>query len=425
MSRRLTKHSPYHWIRRSVRIINAVCLPASLIFLFVGCGSLPSSGPSTSRTLADGSPKKRDRFYEIVPVDQAVVETLKKVEISGSDSGIASLQVPRPKPGSKVTRFADLAAHGNPPPQTIVKGDLVHVTIFSSGGLFAAPGIVGTEGSLQTIIPPQVVDETGDITVPFAGRIKANGRSPSQIEEDIRTALALKTIDPWVVVTVAERVGGDLLTITGDVQQPQRVSVPLSGLRLLDAVAAGGGSTGEPHETVVAVDRGGNVRAALLGEIYAKKNLNIPLQAGDTVIVTVSSWTFTTMGALGQRTTPFPKSEVSLSEAITAVGGLVDSQANPEGCFVFRFEPKAVAETLGLEPATVTEHGVPVVYAINLRRPQGIFISSQFQIRDKDHIFVGNAGTVGLMKALDLFNAITAPARSGLSTAAGFETLSN
>jgi len=261
--------------------------------------------------------------------------------------------------------------------------------------------------------------------VPFAGRIKANGRTPSQIEEDIRTALALKTIDPWVVVTVAERVGGDLLTITGDVQQPQRVSVPLSGLRLLDAIAAGGGSKGKAHETVVTVDRAGSIRAALLGEIYAKKSLNISLQAGDTVILTASPWTFTTLGALGQRTTPFPKPEISLTEAITTVGGLMDSQANPEGCFVFRFEPMVVVESLGLEPATVTEHGVPVVYSINLRRPQGIFMASQFQIRDKDHIFVGNAGTVGLMKALDLFNAFTAPARSGLSTAAGFETLSS
>lgn len=396
------------------------------LLLLPGCGSLPSSGPSTPRILGEGATEKKDGFYQIFAVDQKVIDTLRKQESKSSTAGLASLASPAPaKPNDPMGgRGGGIDSMNSTASNTIAVGDQVAVVIFTSGGLFGATPSAGTEGSLETKIPPQIVDTEGDITIPFAGRIKAKGRSIYDVERDISAKLKEKTIDPWVIVTITQRAGGDLVTVTGDVGATSRVNVPVAGLRVLDALAEAGGSTAKAHETVVTVARGKARRSALLGEIHENPRQNIFLQPGDTVIVSTRKWSFTTLGAVGQRNVPFERSETSLVEALGGVGGILDRQGNPQGLFVFRFEKESTVQALGRSSGNLTDAGVPTVYNINLRVPNGMFMASQFHIRDKDIVYVGNAGTVGLMKALDLFNAITAPARSGLSTAAGFETLS-
>jgi polysaccharide export outer membrane protein len=77
-----------------------------------------------------------------------------------------------------------------PPPRiTLGIGDVVSVTIFEAepGGLFvrASPG---RPGNFVTL-PDQVVDTNGNITVPYAGTIRALGRTPAEVQEAINEAL--------------------------------------------------------------------------------------------------------------------------------------------------------------------------------------------------------------------------------------------
>jgi polysaccharide export outer membrane protein len=384
---------------------------------------MPSSGPSPSRIKWDAA--RSDGFYQLFETDQSTIETLRTQEEKASRSGLASLAKPEVFVSDKLNKPGSISGLPKATPLTIQPGDLINVTIFSSGGLFASPDIKEAVGSIATQIPPQRVDETGSISVPFAGRIPVKDREPHEIEEAILEKIQGKAIDPWVVVSVPEQVGGKFVSVSGDVVQPRQVPIPPSGLRLVDAIAHAGGSKAKAFETLVTVTRGPQKASSLLGDIYDHQDQNIELQNGDTIVLTVRKWTYTTLGALGQRTLPFENPEIKLMEALGLAGGLADSQANPRGIFVFRFEKPSTIQLLGRSDFKETSSGIPTVYLFNLTRPAQMFAAAQFSIRDKDTIFVGNAGTVGLMKALDLFNAITAPARSGLSTAAGFQTLSN
>jgi protein involved in polysaccharide export with SLBB domain len=79
---------------------------------------------------------------------------------------------------------------GPPRRITLGVGDLVSVTIFEAepGGLFVPSEPGARPGNFVTLLN-QVVDTNGNITVPFAGTIRALGRTQSEVQEAINEAL--------------------------------------------------------------------------------------------------------------------------------------------------------------------------------------------------------------------------------------------
>jgi polysaccharide export outer membrane protein len=67
---------------------------------------------------------------------------------------------------------------------------MVSVTIFEPepGGLFIPSAPSARPGNCVTL-PDQVVDTNGNITVPYAGTIRAVGRTPTELQEAINEAL--------------------------------------------------------------------------------------------------------------------------------------------------------------------------------------------------------------------------------------------
>jgi protein involved in polysaccharide export with SLBB domain len=78
------------------------------------------------------------------------------------------------------------------PPRRITLGigDMVSVTIFEAepGGLFVPSDAGARPGNFVTL-PDQVVDANGNITVPYAGTIRATGHTPAEVQEAIKEAL--------------------------------------------------------------------------------------------------------------------------------------------------------------------------------------------------------------------------------------------
>jgi polysaccharide export outer membrane protein len=66
----------------------------------------------------------------------------------------------------------------------------VSVTIFEAeaGGLFI-PSEAGARPGNFVTLPDQTVDSSGNITVPYAGTIRAAGRTPSEVQRAIIEAL--------------------------------------------------------------------------------------------------------------------------------------------------------------------------------------------------------------------------------------------
>ena len=73
---------------------------------------------------------------------------------------------------------------------TLGIGDVVSVTIFEAeaGGLFL-PSEAGARPGNFVTLPDQMVDSDGNITVPYAGTIRAAGRTPLEVQQAIIEAL--------------------------------------------------------------------------------------------------------------------------------------------------------------------------------------------------------------------------------------------
>jgi polysaccharide export outer membrane protein len=398
-----------------------------LVFL-AGCGSLPSSGPSTSKILSRGKAETRSSQgkFTLIPVTDSVVDAIRTADISCGGIKDMSLNLGK-------------APQGVPASQSISIGDVVTVTIYTTGGgLFGGGGVATTSAgmgglsmpgqgggvSMGTSVPNQVVDDSESITVPYVGRIKVAGKSPSQVESEIAERMKGMAFNPYAVVTLGERIGSDLVTVTGDVKLPRRIPIPLPGLRIADAITEAGGGTAKGFETVVTLLRGSTARSAYFSEILSNPSSNIYLKPADTLVVRARPWSFVTLGATGQALRPFPAERITVAEAIASGNGLDDNRANPEALFLIRLESPSVLNKIGGSYRTASNpEGVPVIYQINLRDPKGFFMAKQFLMRDKDVLYVGSAGSMGVQKVMNVIGALTSPAMTGLAASAGVTTV--
>ena len=108
---------------------------------------------------------------------------------------------------------------------------------------------------------------------------------------------------------------------------------------------------------------------------------------------------------------------ITLEEAIAKAGGLNDSQADPGGIFLLRFEP--VTLVADFVPGYALPPGgnlVPVIYRLNLRDAHSFFLARSFPVKDKDILYIANSASDQMQKFLGLVGLVTSPVISGVAT---------
>ena len=312
-------------------------------------------------------------------------------------------------------------SYGKPPPPHIGIGDTISVSIWEAagGGLFGVPGETGgaaaTSGSHSAVIPDQVVAADGAISVPFAGRIAIAGRTQLQVQDEIQRRLAEKAIEPQAIVTVTKNVT-NAATVSGEVVSGARVPLSVGGDRLLDLIAAAGGAKSPPYQTFVQLTRDGVTVVIPMQQLVSNPTENIYAWPGDELTLVQLPQTFSVFGAATFNSQqPFGAPKISLAEALAKSGGLQDVRADPQGVFLFRFEPPAVVSALHAHSLPVGPNGAsPVVYRLNLKETQNFFYAERFPMEDKDVIYIANAPLTELQKVFTLINTVTGPVISGV-----------
>jgi len=399
--------------------------PLSLlaILLVPACTFLPSNGPSLFRVKHSANRSNFTGNYILIPINTKVLDVLNsKGAYSESPRFPVDLSA-RSAVLKHLFRQGTPELLGGKPSDSVVQGDVIKVTIFDSGGnLFATPIMpngLSQNGAIPHELPPQMVDNSGQIMVPYAGRIMARGRTVEEIQTEIQQKLKSKTIDPQVIVSIDNRKGGDLVSILGDVKTPSRVEVSLAGTRLLDAIAQAGGSTGKEYETIVTVSRKGTMRTALLSEIFENPSKNIFLEFGDSIILRVRGQNFLCFGANNRLDEiPFNDDHLTLAKALAKVGGPQAEKANPSAVLLYRLEPRDVVMAMGLHPVG-NDTTCPVIYRLDLTQADGFFKSRNFTMRDHDIIYTTTASSVGIQKFLGIIGSLFAPASQAGGAVAG------
>jgi polysaccharide export outer membrane protein len=363
----------------------AACLLAAV--LSAGCPSfLPTIGPSKS-AIVNNKVSVGPSAVQVVDVDDAVTHRL------------LSLRSQR--------LFSETLGEGPIGPRVVGPGDMLEVSIWE-----AAPATLFTTSELQlpgsiatahaTTLPEQMVDDEGFISVPFAGRIAAAGKTLEEIEQAIAHRLTGKANQPQVLVRRTRNSSANA-TVVGDVNTSTRVPLVPGNDRLLDALAAAGGVKQPVSKMTIQVTRSNNVYSLPLETVIRNPDQNVALRAGDVITALFQPFYFTALGATGKNEEiNFETQGITAAQALARSGGLIDTRSNPQAVFIFRFEPQRALDW-PRQPVTATSEGfVPVVFRIDLTNPSSFFVMQSFPIEDRDVLYVANAPSTELQKFLNL-----------------------
>ena len=306
--------------------------------------------------------------------------------------------------------FAGVFTDRRPPDQIKFGiGDVVSITIFeaAAGGLFI-PSEAGVRPGNFVQLPNQAVDERGDITVPYAGAIRALGRTAAEIQTSIVNALKNRAIEPQVVVSLVTQ-NTSLISVLGEVNTPSRFPASAAGEKILDEITRAGGPKAQGYDTWVMLERNGKRATVPFGALVYDPANNIFARPNDTIYLYQEPQTFVEFGASGQQGQfNFGAWRISLAEAVAKGGGLNDTLADPASVFIYRGESRKFAEQLGIDISKFNSSIIPVVYNVNFRDPAGYFLATKFQMRDKDVIFASNATAVEHAKIMNYIRLVTA-----------------
>lgn len=327
------------------------------------CALLPAAGPTRNQLFAGSVQREGDAFVvEVTPRVTAVTATVPSL---GFPPGLVS---------------ATPAAT-----ELIRPGDTLTLTVYENvpDGLLAGPGETASR------VEDVVVDESGFIFIPYAGRIRAAGTTAEQVRQVVTRLLDEQTPDPQVIVS---RTPGDgaTVTVSGGVTDEGVYPIGRSTRMLSGMLATAGGLEVAPEIARVTVLRGGHSGTVWYEDIFRAPSADIALRAGDRIVVEEDTRAFTALGATGRQSrVSFPLQAISALEAIASVGGLDPRAANPAGVFVLRDEPEDIANAvLGRTDLVGTQR---FVYVLDLTAPTGMFEARDFLIRDGDTVYVTTA----------------------------------
>lgn len=371
------------------------------IMMAGGCTFIPDDGPSSL------SVSGKATTSSLTPNGETLTDYA-FVDLSGPILSV----IPAHGPARLNKSFG--MGKGAPPVTKIVIGDTIVVTIFESaeGGLFLTPGQVGRTGNFVQI-PPQTVDSSGSIYVPFAGTIKVTGRTLSQVSKDIESKLQGRAIEPKVVVSIQSR-EDNRVAVLGEVGTPSQVPININGDRIIDVIAKAGGIKQPGYESYVKLTRGKHSESVYFNAIVDNPNENIYVRPQDTIYVYKEPQSFVVLGAfdesrlINSRRILFKTETVNLAEAIGEGGGLNDNRSDPAQVFIYRAEERKTLEKMGVDMSkfAADETIIPVIYRANFRDPSMMFAAQVFKMRDKDVVYAANAGAVELSKFLKVVSEV-------------------
>jgi polysaccharide biosynthesis/export protein len=368
-----------------------------------GCTQLPVDGPNRrSIELGASATLVADRHsvvldYALVDINNSVLEFAVNI---GPDSFFRTFGT-RPGPAPIIR---------------VGVGDVVQVTVFesSAGGLFI-PAEAGVRPGNFVTFPTQTVDRTGLITVPFAGEVRASGRSTREIQRDIEAKLQNRAIEPQVIVSIVEQ-NATQVAVVGDVLNgANKFTIRLNGDRILDMISKSGGLRYPGYEIFVTLQRGNRRVTVYFPNLVNNPQENIFVSPGDVLYVYREQQKFVAVGALGSSGNgatgqfAFEQEKLSLNEAIAKAGGLLDTRADARQVFLYRLEDREVltAMKVNLQRFPRDQKLIPTVYRANFRDPSSFFFAQRFPVRHKDIVYVATADSVEVVKFLNYLRAIT------------------
>ncbi|ACV35260.1 polysaccharide biosynthesis/export family protein [Accumulibacter sp.] len=351
-------------------------LLALIASTLAGCSIVPGNQSYSNREESDVR----------LPVQQGDVLAPANVKIKPitAELIIDMFKVARPPVGDG-TSAAKVATQNSPRPGgTDVKpvpeyrlgpGDIISIIVWDHPELTIPAGSFRTAEQAGTVIA-----DDGTIFFPYAGVLKVQGKTTSEVRTLLSARLA-KYIEKVQLDVRMVAFRSQQVYVVGEVAKPGIQQVTDIPMTILEAVNRAGGFTPEADYSRVLLTRRGTTYLVDIQAMYdyGATEQNALLEQGD--IVNVSDRSYNKIFVLGEIAKPgslvMNKKRSTLAEALSDAGYINQNTSDPRWIYVMRGNTDT-----------------PEVFHLDSRLPDAMLLADRFPLRPRDIVYVDAAAVV-------------------------------
>ena len=280
---------------------------------------------------------------------------------------------------------------------TIAAGDVLKLTIWDA----EENSLLTNAGQRVAQLQDVQVNSDGRIFIPFVGNLRVSGMSPQTARAEIESQLKQTIPSAQVQVSVAPG-RANTANLVGGVNEPGVYPLPDRDYTLLSLISEGGGVRAAIENPQVRLMRGSDIYGISLERLYDDPKLDTTLVGGDRVIVEDDDRYFLSLGATGSEAIhKFPKTDVTALDALSIVGGVSDTRADPQGILILReYNQSSVRADMSAGPPQTR-----VVFTLDLTNADGLFSAAKFNLQSGDLVYATESPVNGAQTIFSIFGS--------------------
>ena len=307
---------------------------------------------------------------KIKPITAELIIDMFKVARPPVGDGTSAARVATqnsPRPGG-----ADIKAV---PEYKLGPGDIISIIVWDHPELTIPAGSFRTAEQAGTVIA-----DDGTIFFPYAGVLKVQGKTTSEVRTLLSAKLA-KYIEKVQLDVRMVAFRSQQVYVVGEVAKPGIQQVTDIPMTILEAVNRAGGFTPEADYSRVLLTRRGTTYLVDIQAMYdyGATEQNALLEQGD--IVNVSDRSYNKIFVLGEIAKPgslvMNKKRSTLAEALSDAGYINQNTSDPRWIYVMRGNTDT-----------------PEVFHLDSRLPDAMLLADRFPLRPRDIVYVDAAAVV-------------------------------
>ena len=346
--------------------------------MIVAACSLPRGAAIQSEVLNEQ--KSKTPSFQVVPVTRAVTPALAEWPSTGWHG-----------------HYHWFGRDHGPDSNVIQTGDVMEIVVWESQD----NSLLSSAGANMVKMPKQEVSSGGTIFLPYVGDVGVRGLSADTARRRIQDSF--EGIAPSAQVQVAVMPGrNNSIDLVSGVASPGQYPLESRNTKILSAIAKGGGVSNSLRNPLLRLHRAETTYETRVADLLADARRNVRLRGGDQISVVEDQRSFNVLGAAGnQQVMYFEQETMTAMEALSAMGGLQATRADPKGVLILReYAPGDVKS--GWAGPDMQQ----VVFTIDLTRADGLFAARQFEVHPGDTVLATESPINAARTIIGLFGTV-------------------